>query len=312
MGQIKIRGVIFLLCISSFVQAKIEEPVQWESKLYGDHPLTGKIWSSKSKTFLSTEEFGDAILSANYLILGEKHDNPDHHILQLSIIEHLIADNNLSLLAFEMMGPDSQKLLDDIQSESLESLGAIKEYLDWDTEGWEWSYYGPLIRSAYKAAVPMVGANISSSTMMELYELTSLPPEIDILEQPTKQQLNSDIDESHCGLLPESQFPAMVRVQQGRDHSMSQSLGSIDSEATKVLIAGNYHARRDLGVPNYLLESNFGLALEDIISLSLMEVDPSETEPENYLQQYSETAAYDYIWFTPVVSEEDYCASLRY
>ena len=112
MGQIKIRGVIFLLCISSFVQAKIEEPVQWESKLYGDNPLTGKIWSSKSKTFLSTEEFGDAILSANYLILGEKHDNPDHHILQLSIIEHLIADNNLSLLAFEMMGPDSQKLSD--------------------------------------------------------------------------------------------------------------------------------------------------------------------------------------------------------
>jgi uncharacterized iron-regulated protein len=303
--------LFFFLCISSFVQAEIEERVQWDSRLYDDHPLVGKIWSSELNNFLSTKQVENAILGAKYLILGEKHDNPDHHILQRSIIEHLIANNNLSLLAFEMMDPDSQKRLDDIQSESLEDLLAIQEYLDWDTEGWEWSYYGPLIRSAYESAVPMVGANISSSKMMELYGLSALPPEIDILEQSTKQQLNLDIDEGHCGLLPESQFPAMVRVQQGRDYSMSQSLGPVDNEGTKVLIAGNYHARKDLGVPNYLLENNPGLTSEEIISLSLMEVDPSETEPEMYLQQHDEIAAYDYIWFTPVISEVDYCASLR-
>jgi uncharacterized iron-regulated protein len=310
-APIKIHDVIFFLCISSFVQAEIEERVQWDSRLYDDHPLVGKIWSSEFNNFLSTEQVENAMLGAKYLILGEKHDNPDHHILQRSIIEHLIANNNLSLLAFEMMDPDSQKRLDDIQSESLEDLLAIQEYLDWDTEGWEWSYYGPLIRSAYESAVPMVGANISSSKMMELYGLSALPPEIDILEQSIKQQLNLDIDESHCGLLPESQFPAMVRVQQGRDYSMSQSLGPVDNEGTKVLIARNYHARKDLGVPNYLLENNPGLTSEEIISLSLMEVDPSETEPEMYLQQHDEIAAYDYIWFTPVISEVDYCASLR-
>jgi len=308
---IKIHNVVFCLCISSFVQAAIEERVYWDSKLYDDHPLVGKIWSSELKIFLSAEQIENALLGAKYLILGEKHDNPDHHILQRSIIEHLITNNNLSLLAFEMMDPDSQKRLDDIQSESLEDLLAIQEYLNWDTEGWEWSYYGPLIRSAYESAVPMVGANISSSTMMELYGLSALPKEIDILEQSMKQQLNLDIDESHCGLLPESQFPAMVRVQQGRDYSMSQSLGPVDIEGTKVLIAGNYHARKDLGVPNYLLENNPGLTPEEIISLSLMEVDPSETEPEMYLQQHGEMAAYDYIWFTPVISEVDYCASLR-
>ena len=311
MAQIKIHDVIFFLCISSFVQAEIEERVHWESKLYDDHSLVGKIWSSDLKDFLSAEQIENALLGAKYLILGEKHDNPDHHILQRSIIEHLIANNNLSLLAFEMMDHDSQERLDDIQSKNLEDLLAIQEYLDWDTEGWEWSYYGPLIKSAYESAVPMVGANISSSQMMELYGLPALPPEVDILEESIKQRLNLDIDESHCGLLPESQFPAMVRVQQGRDYSMSQGLGPVDNEGTKVLIAGNYHARKDLGVPNYLLENNPGLTSEEIISLSLMEVDPSETEPEMYLQQHDEIAAYDYIWFTPVISEVDYCASLR-
>jgi len=51
--------------------------------------------------------------------------------------------------------------------------------------------------------------------------------------------------------------------------------------------------------------------MEDIISIGLMEVQPGENNPETYLQRYGEVAAYDYIWFTPMISEQDYCASLR-
>ena len=311
MVQTKVYQILVLFFLSSTVQAKLEEKVSWDSKLYDDHPLVGKIWSSGSERFLSVKNFEDALISARYLILGEKHDNPDHHTLQLSIVEHLIAGNNLSLLAFEMMDSDSQEILNDIQTERLDSLDAIKDYLNWDAEGWEWSYYGPLVKSAYESAIPMVGSNITNSRMMEIYGLESLPPEINVLEEEIIQQLNTDIDESHCGLLPESQFPAMVRVQQGRDYSMSQSLGSKDNEKTKVLIAGNYHARKDLGVPNYLLANNVNLNSDEIVSVSFMEVDPLEMEPQGYIQKYDETAAYDYVWFTPVISEMDYCASLR-
>ena len=51
--------------------------------------------------------------------------------------------------------------------------------------------------------------------------------------------------------------------------------------------------------------------MEDIISIGFMEVQSGENNPESYLQQYGEVAAHDYIWFTPMISEEDYCASLR-
>ena len=311
MAQTKLHQILLLLFLSSIVYAKLEERVNWDSKLYVDHPLVGEIWSSKTEEFLSVEDLEEAFLDASYLILGEKHDNPDHHALQLSIIKHLIEGNQLSILAFEMMDSDSQELLDNIQAERLESLDAVKEYLDWDLEGWEWSFYGPLIMAAYEFGIPMAGSNITSSRMMEIYSLRALPPEINILKEETMQQLNLDIDETHCGLLPESQFPAMVRVQQGRDYSMSQSLGSKDSGAIKVLIAGNYHARKDLGVPNYLMADNPDLVAEEIVSISLMEVDPSEMEPKVYLQQHGETSPYDYIWFTPAISEKDYCASLR-
>ena len=75
MVPIKIHNVVFFLCISSFVQAAIEERVNWDSKLYDDHPLVGKIWSSELKIFLSPEQIESALLGAKYLILGEKHDN---------------------------------------------------------------------------------------------------------------------------------------------------------------------------------------------------------------------------------------------
>jgi hypothetical protein len=49
----------------------------------------------------------------------------------------------------------------------------------------------------------------------------------------------------------------------------------------------------------------------NIVALSFMEVDPEITDPSEYLQQFGAVPAYDFIWFTPAISNEDYCASLR-
>ena len=138
-----------------------------------------------------------------------------------------------------------------------------------------------------------------------------MPEAIAILDEETMQQLNLDIDESHCGLLPESQFPAMVRVQQARDYNMANSMASPEAGKLSVLVAGNYHVRRDLGVPNYLLAREKTLKNEDILTLSFMEVEPGEADPVVYLQQFKSQLAFDYVWFTPAISDADYCASLR-
>jgi len=92
---------------------------------------------------------------------------------------------------------------------------------------------------------------------------------------------------------------------------MAQNMAAPDDRETAVLVAGNYHARQDLGVPNYLLAKHNNLSRDDIVSIAFMEVQPNEENPESYLQRYSDVVAYDYVWFTPVISEEDYCASLR-
>ena len=311
MVHVKKLFFVIALSLSVYSYSEIERPLSWQSRLYVDHVLVGKIWDSANQEFVSIEEFTSAIEESRYLILGEKHDNPDHHELQLAILNHLLDLNLVSLVAFEMMDSDSQERLDTLHSAKNQDSEALKEYLQWDEEGWEWLFYGPLIYSAYSSGVSIKASNLSNSRMMEIYGLSELPPELDIFDDITRRRLASDIDESHCGLLPESQFPSMIRVQQGRDYSMASSLSSRKDELVKILIAGNYHARKDLGVPKYLMANDMSLAADSIVSVSFMEVNSNETEPTAYLEMSGDMASHDFLWFTPVVSEEDYCASLR-
>ena len=311
MVHVKKLFFVIALSLSAYSYSEIEQPLSWQSRLYVDHVLVGKIWDSANQEFVSIEEFTSAIEESRYLILGEKHDNPDHHELQLAILNHLLDLNLVSLVAFEMMDSDSQERLDTLHSAKNQDSEALKEYLQWDEEGWEWLFYGPLIYSAYSSGVSIKASNLSNSRMMEIYGLSELPPELDIFDDITRRRLASDIDESHCGLLPESQFPSMIRVQQGRDYSMASSLSSRKDELMKILIAGNYHARKDLGVPKYLMANDLRLEADSIVSVSFMEVNLNETEPTAYLEMSGDMASHDFLWFTPVVSEEDYCASLR-
>ena len=314
-GPIRALAVAAVLVFTAAVQAQVDVPATWQSRLYSDHPLVGKIFNSRTSEFVPVDDLLVTVEGASYLLLGEKHDNPDHHHLQAAILNHLIARRAVSQVAFEMLDTDASNLLADIQQQQLSSLDELKNYLQWDEEGWDWSFYGPLVDAVYRGGISMAAANINSARMMQVYS-EELPASIEgVLDASTMEQLNIDIDESHCGLLPESQFPAMVRVQQYRDFIMAASMNSTEHDKLSVLVAGNYHIRQDLGVPNYLRAQNMqpddAPINNNIVALSFMEVDPEITDPSEYLQQFGAVPAYDFMWFTPAISNEDYCASLR-
>jgi uncharacterized iron-regulated protein len=223
----------------------------------------------------------------------------------------VLKTNTVSTVSFEMMSSEQQPLLQELSAYRQSSLEQVNEYLQWDNEGWDWDYYGPLLHSAMQADVLINAANISNEEMMQVYGAPTAAKIEGVLDEQTMAALEKDIDESHCGMLPESQFPAMVRVQQARDFAMAGSLAASSPQQIQVLIAGNYHIRRDLGVPNYLLNRQSSLEEDQIVSVAFMEVDGASNNPADYLQQFGSVKAYDYIWFTPAVSDEDYCASLR-
>lgn len=311
MAQIRITILLAVSFLASCTAVQPNQAEPWQSQLYADHVLVGRIWDSRRDQFIAPDELLSRLEGVSYLLLGEKHDNPDHHRLQQRSLDHVLAEGDVATVAFEMMSSEQQPLLQDLPSLRTENLEQINEFLNWDNDGWNWDYYGPLLGSALDAGVSINAANISNEEMMQVYGALT-PAEIaGVLDEQTMTALEKDIDESHCGMLPESQFPAMVRVQQARDFAMAASLTGEPSGRQKVLIAGNYHIRRDLGVPNYLLHNLPNLNESQIVSLAFMEVAEASDDPADYLQQFGNVKAYDYIWFTPAVSDEDYCASMR-
>ena len=310
-GLIKAAPFLLATFVSIPGFAQLQPVQEWESPLYANNPLVGRIWHGTSEQFVEIQHLVNAIESASYLLLGEKHDNPDHHLLQLMVLNHVIEQMRVTNVAFEMMDSDDQAALDQISQHNLTTLEDLKAYLGWDEEGWNWEFYGPLVLTLAQAKIPLAAANITDATMSRVYGEETLSERVSILDEIGLQQLYVDIDESHCGLLPESQFPAMVRVQQARDYNMANNMAILELGKLSVLVAGNYHVRRDVGVPNYLLARESHLRREDIVVLSFMEVEQGEDDPASYLQDPKTRPAFDYVWFTPAISNEDYCASLK-
>lgn len=281
----------------------------WESPLYLDHPLVGTIWRVSDQRIVTAEEFTDSLSESSYLLLGEKHDNPDHHQLQLNVLRHLLGSNLVTSVSFEMMDSSFADRLASLELSGFDSLQQLKEALQWDEAGWDWDFYGPLVAEALNAGVSVQTANLSGERIGQVYGEPLEPQIAGVLDALALEQMNSEIDESHCNMLPPSQFPAMVRVQQARDHAMASSLAVNDPAGRlNILLAGNYHVRRDLGVPRYLRALDPEIEPDSIFSLALLEVDPDSTDPMDYLQAYSDLLPFDYVWFTPAITDEDYCA----
>ncbi len=295
--------------MSSVSSLEFAQPEQgWGTSLRAEHPLVGRIWESSTGKFLDRSELMAALESKRFVLLGEKHDNPDHHALQLEVIAHFIDSGSLSGLSFEMLTSAMTPRLRTLASRTFDNPQALAQYLEWDDEGWDWDFYGPMVWEAYRSKVRISAANISRSEMSVLYA-QELPVAEGVIDLEGQALLRADIDVSHCGLLPESQFDAMVRVQQGRDQSMARSLLSHErDEGTGVLVAGKYHVRQDIGVPNYLLAQDESLSRREVASLAFLEVAGGEVSPESYLEQSGAHLSYDYLWFTPALSDKDYCA----
>lgn len=280
----------------------------WQAPLQRHHPLVGTVWSTLQEQPISTEQLLQRLGQARFVILGEKHDNPDHHSLQRYVLMQLAAQATLDRVSFEMLDSSQQSAIDNLTPAAMSERDGLQSALEWDEQGWSWSFYGPLIQDSLLAGASVRSANISRDEMMAIYAAGANTTTDGILNDSQMQRLHREIDESHCGMLPESQFPAMVAVQQARDAAMAHSLSSgAESEGgVRVLVAGNFHARRDLGVPNYVAPE-----LGELISVAFLEVNRESEQAQEYLESFSATLPYDYVWFTPALAVQDYCASLR-
>jgi len=192
----------------------------------------------------------------------------------------------------EMLQPEQQPLVDKVQGQPLPA--DLPKALAWQ-EGWDWQMYGPIVSEALQQRVPLLAANISPGEMRQAYRQPA-PLQGEKSNAPAvRAALLEQVRAGHCGMLPESQLPAMLAVQQQRDRRMAERL--LAAPQPSLLFAGAYHVRKDLGIPLHL--ADLGASGESKVLL-LAEVGEQVAPGEA-----------DYVWYTAAMPEQDYCAQLR-
>lgn len=267
----------------------------WQSPEGRADAQLGQIVELASGRTLTPQQLLDRLAEAPRLLIGEQHDNPDHHALQLWLLENLAARRASGSLLLEMLNPDQQARVDALRAALARGeRPELPAALAWQP-GWDWAQYAALVDWALRQPAPLWAANLDREEIRRFYAERPALAGRRSTRAAVSEALLAQIRASHCGLLPDSQLPAMLAVQQQRDRRMAERLRAAPTPA--VLIAGAFHARRDLGVPLHLEDLG---AAEGARVLILAEVGKPVA-----------AQAADYAWYTAAVPAEDHCARLR-
>lgn len=283
-----------------------------------DAPLVGKLWDVGRGDFTTPDAVLRAAARSHYVLLGEKHDNPDHHRLQARVLAAMVAAGRKPTLAFEMIETDRQEALDRFLAGAGASEG-LGPAVGWGTSGWPpWAEYEPIAKVALGAHLALVAANLPHAKAravvhegMATFDAASLARLG--LDQPMAKAdqaaLEQEMRDSHCGMLPESRVAPMALAQRARDATMADRIVSADRGDGAVLVAGAGHVHRERGVPLYLRAHRKGAS---ILTIAFAEADRETTDPRAYAPRYgSKALPFDFIWFTPRASDEDPCAAFH-
>lgn len=261
-----------------------------------EHADLGRIVDLASGQSISPEQLLSRLAPAQRVLVGEQHDNPDHHALQLWLSRELSRLRPQGSMLMEMLNPDQQNKVDQAQKTARAGQAITDPFdaLAWQP-GWDWSLYGPLVLHQLRQPYPLLAANLDRAEIMQIYRQRPALEGERSGAVKVQERLLADIRESHCGLLPDSQLPAMLAVQQQRDRRMAEAL--LAAPQPSLLLAGAFHARKDLGVPLHL--ADLGAQSGNAV-LILAEVGRSV-----------DASMADYVWFTAAQPEQDHCAKLR-
>jgi uncharacterized iron-regulated protein len=242
------------------------------------------------------------------VLLGEIHDNAAQHAVCVKALEQVLQSGLRPALAFEQFDRESQAQIDLVRSDAAHSE---RERLDrlvaLGAHGWDWSLYRPFLKMALQYDLPIVAADLSRSDAMRVSQ-----EGFGVLFDPaTQRQLGLDrlpedlllaqvraVDEGHCHQMPEKMLPSIARAQIARDATLARAIRPYLQRGV-ILLTGNGHARRDIGVPRFLDPSE----RDRVTSIGLLEDDAGADE--------APAGAFDAVFRTPVQQRDNPCETLH-
>ncbi len=308
--------------------------VAWSAGLQCEHPLCGQgRWltapADASRCDIAHEVFAEVsrVVSAGGLALvGEVHDNRGQHGLRAELLSEIARVAKVRPASiFEHIRADQQAGLDDFkrfnaEARRLGTTGDLFRMLDWDKSGWpDKTLFQPLFDEVIRHKLPIYAGDPARADIKRVAKegAAALPDGerqrlgLDTpLPAAAHEGLLTQLEESHCGLMPKTAFGNLAFAQRYRDaHLADAVLKAAAEQGSAILFAGNGHVRKDRGVPYYLAQR---APDKKVVTVLLLEVEDGKTDPEAYDLKGSEGQPIaDFVVFTPRAERPDPCEDMK-
>ncbi|MEO0623329.1 MAG: ChaN family lipoprotein [Pseudomonadota bacterium] len=265
------------------------------------------IWDVSAGAPITPEELATRLAAVDVAILGEIHDNAEHHARQAWLVSRIAPEG----IAFEMVPAASEEGI----AVFLAGGGAPREIgpaIGWERLGWpDWELYAPVFEAAEGAYIAGGGVPREAiraaygSTAADAFGLGAAAYGLSAPLEPAQQaEAEAEMVAAHCNALPVEAAAPMVEAQRLRDARFAEATrrALAAGGGRAVLITGNGHARTDRGVPVYLAAAEPDLR---VLSVGQIETVDQAAALEGPLP-------YDYVWFSERVADRgDPCAAFK-
>ena len=200
----------------------------------------GQIYDLHSGKIISSSELLADLATARHLIIGEKHDNAEHHQIELWLIQNLLIQRPQGSVLLEMLTSEQQPRVNQVKcwlkDNPVVRDSRVQELLNWQ-KGWSWEMYGDIV-------------NIGREQMLKKKKKNEFPKGKKSTAPVVQEALRETIISMHEGNLESQQLTSMLSIQQQRDRYMARQL--LSAPVPSLLIAGGYHASKSMGVPLHM------------------------------------------------------------
>jgi len=265
------------------------------------------ILDGASSAPLARQALLKRLQGADFVLLGEVHDNATQHRLRAELIG--ASASSKPAIVFEQFPWGADSVL------QTQPTLPIEDWLDragFDRKNWRWPLHQLLVDVVVEYDLMRYGSQLNRDRLRPVMQggpAAAPPPLGDMmiqvpLSEAGAQALVQTLAEGHCGELPPEMVPMMRTAQEARDAAMTEALlRAAQGGGPAWLIAGNGHVGRDYGVPRFLAQL---APAKQVVVVGFL-----EREPDGALPSEAERKAYDVVWVTERAEREDPCAAMR-
>jgi uncharacterized iron-regulated protein len=218
-----------------------------------------QIVDLRSGKAVSFDDLMDDGLTKDILFVGEIHDDPEHHLLQVQILQAFLGRSTSAAIAMEFFQQDQQAVLDRYTLEDMTEEAFLKE-INWKkTWGYPYHFYRPLLLAAKQRGIRILALNAPRAVVRKVAreglgaldeeEQTQIPGDMDLGNESHRAYVRDAYEDHEKTDLKDFEF--FYQAQVVWEETMARNLAEflMTQRRQVIVFCGNGHIVRKFGIP---------------------------------------------------------------